>query len=127
MTRKLNRRAQPKITVNGKDVFVSPYRRSIDLPADAMHDVLNVADRIWKAYQERGGCEGRWVRTTFRRNLPNGITVHESGDWYWDVEPNPFRNISEPHLRAALKAKGYLHHMNRENTITRMGLAACCS
>ena len=47
---------------------------------DEWKGALRPCDRIWQAYQERGGSEERWM----------------------------FRNVTEPHLRAALKAKGYL-------------------
>ena len=69
---------------------------------------LRPCDRIWQAYQERGGCEERWMFRNVITTLPNGITVHTRGERYLGCEPNPFRNVTEPHLRAALKAKGYL-------------------
>jgi len=122
MARK-NRLAPPQIIINGQHILVSPKWWCGELTAEAIKDLLATdtvssdskwegearpMDRIWQAYQERGGSEGRWMRTTTTQKHRNGITIHTSGDWYWGVEPNPFRNISEPTLRAALRAKGYI-------------------
>ena len=113
----------PKITINGQDVFVSANRGPEELPAAVIEDLLltdnasdgdewkgalRPCDRIWQAYQERGGSEERWMFRNVITTLPNGITVHTRGERYLGCEPNPFRNVTEPHLRAALKAKGYL-------------------
>ena len=85
----------PKTTINGQDIFVSAKRGPEELPAEVIEDLLltdnasdgdkwkgelRPCDRIWQAYQERGGSKERWM----------------------------FRNVTEPNLRAALKAKGYL-------------------
>ena len=123
MARK-NRLALPaKVTINGRDVFVPINCGSTELPADVIEDLLSTdhasdidkwegkdrpCDRIWKAYQERGGGEGRWMRKDISTTLPNGITIHQEGEFYWGVEPNPFRHLTEPHFVAALKAKGYI-------------------
>ena len=108
----------PKTTINGQDVFVSA-KRGPELPAEVIEDLLltdnasdgdkwkgelRPCDRIWQAYQERGGSKERWMFRNVITTLPNGITVHTRGKRYLGCEPNPFRNVS--HLRAALKAKG---------------------
>jgi len=119
MTRKKNRFAPPsKITINGRDVFVSAHRSPQDLPLEVLDELMDIdggidrskiCDRLWSDWVERGGFSGRWIRTnTAVRNLPNGVTVYEGGELQWGVEPNPFRNTTEPHLRAALRAKGFL-------------------
>jgi hypothetical protein len=69
-----------QITVNSRKVLVSAQST---LQTDALTDALEVADRIWHHHQEL---------------LQNGQRT------------NPFAlmTLTEPHLRAALKAKGYL-------------------
>ena len=107
-------KAPRQATINGRKILVSPRRGSTDLPASVVKDLIGdadkpeVCDRIWKAYQERGGSEERWMFRNVSTTLPNGITVHTRGERYLGSEPNPFGNVTEPHLRAALKAKGYL-------------------
>ncbi|NOL47479.1 MAG: hypothetical protein HF560_07815 [Synechococcus sp. MIT S9220] len=113
----------PKTIINGQYVFVSAKRGPEELPVEVIEDLLTTdnasvddkwqgelrpCDRIWQKYQERGGREGRWMFRNVSTTLPNGITVHTRGERYWGVEPNPFDALTEPHLRAALKAKGYL-------------------
>ncbi|WP_392347019.1 hypothetical protein [Parasynechococcus sp.] len=119
-----NRLAPPsKTTINDQDVFVSAKCGPEELPVAVIKDLLLIdnasdgdewkgelrpCDRIWQAYQERGRSGERWIFRNFITTLPNGITVHTRGEGYLGCEPNPFRNVTEPHLRAALKAKGYL-------------------
>ena len=90
----------PKTTINGQDVFVSAKRGPEELPAAVIEDLLltdnasdgdewkgesRPCDRIWQAYQERGGCEERWMFRHVITTLPNGITVHARGERFWAV------------------------------------------
>ena len=120
---KVNYKSFTQIVILGSSTFVpfmqltSANRREVieDLlltdnasDGDEWKGESRPCDRIWQAYQERGGCEERWMFRRVITTLPNGITVHTRGERYLGCEPNPFRNVTEPHLRAALKAKGYL-------------------
>ena len=69
-----------QLTVNGRKVLVSAQST---LEPMALADALEVADRLWQHHQE----------------------MAENG-----TQANPFvqMGVNEPHLRAALKAKGYL-------------------
>ena len=69
-----------QLTVNGRKVLVSAQST---LESMALADALEVADRLWQHHQE----------------------LAQNGQ-----RANPFiqMGVSEPHLRAALKAKGYL-------------------
>ena len=47
---------------------------------------LRPCDRIWQAYQERGGSEERWMFRNVITTLPNGITVsHSRRNGIWAV------------------------------------------
>ena len=68
------------LTVEGRKVLVSP---NSSLQSDGLIGALEIADRIWQHHQE------------LAENRPR---------------TNPFvqMGLTEPHLRAALKAKGYI-------------------
>lgn len=79
---KQNRFTSPRhVIVNGRKVMVSAKS---SLQSDGLIAALELADRIWQGHQEA---------------LFLGRT-----------EPNPFAwvGLNEPHLRQALRAKGYL-------------------
>ena len=78
---KQNRFTSPRhVTINDRKVMVSAKS---PLQSDGLIGALEIADRIWQHHQEQ---------------VLNGPRT------------NPFvqMGLTEPHLRAALKAKGYL-------------------
>ena len=107
--------APRQATTNGCKTLVSPRRGAAELPAAVLKDLFaeagqpeQLCDRIYRNWQERGGTNGYWSCIREEETLPNGITVSKAVSRVWVVEPNPFEGVTEPHLRHALKQRGYL-------------------
>ena len=107
--------ASRQVTINGHKTLVSSRRGKTELPAAVLKDLFaeagqpeKVCDRIYRNWHERGGTNGYWSCIREEETLPNGITVSKAVKRVWVVDPNPFEGITEPHLRNALKQRGYL-------------------
>ena len=107
--------ANRHVTIRGRKILISPRLGLRDLPAEVLKDLIaeegeedKICDRIWKNWQEQGGEDGRWTLIRAKRTNPDDSSTSYEMKRVRVTIPNPFEKIQEPHLRAALKQRGYL-------------------